>query len=119
MDIADLTLEERETCFNMAADNHGLWDVYTDDVYWIRRLDKIAKAWKIEYGGGKHYKLDASQITVRAKPKELSPEEKERRAAIMRRVRVENSVNSLDSSNGRVKIDVEHVAQNGIEKIAS
>lgn len=119
MDIADLTLEERETCFNMAADNHGLWDVYTDDIYWIRRLDKIAKAWKVERGGGKHYKLKSSQITVRAKPKELSAEEKERRAARLRPVLPKNSLNSGNSGNRKVESDVDGIATNGIEKITS
>jgi hypothetical protein len=114
--IEDLSLEERETHFNMTGDNHDLWEVYTDDPYWIRRLDKIAKAWKLEHGGGKHYKLDASQITVRAKPKELSVEEKERRAAIMRSVRAKNSVNSLDSDTLAIKDDLAHVERNGMKE---
>lgn len=116
--IDDLTLEERETHFNMTGDNHDLFEVYSDDPYWIRRLDKIAVAWRIEYGGGKHYRLDASQITVRAKPKELSESEKERRAALMRQVRAKNAVNSLNPDGLAVEIDGMHVGANGIEEKA-
>lgn len=117
-DISDLALEERETHFNMTGDNHDLFEVYTDDPYWIRRLDKIAVVWKVEKGGGKHYRLDASQITVKAKPKELSVEEKARRAELMRQVRVKNSVNSLNPDRPAVEINGTHVGANGIEEMA-
>ena len=41
-----LTVAERETRFSMMGDDHGTWDVFTDDPMWIARLDKIAMAWK-------------------------------------------------------------------------
>lgn len=39
-----LTAAERETRFSMMGDEHGTWDVFTDDPMWIVRLDKIATA---------------------------------------------------------------------------
>lgn len=59
-----LTVAERETRFSMMGDDHGTWDVFTDDPFWIARLDKIATAWK-ENGEGRWYTLRADQVVVR------------------------------------------------------
>ena len=59
-----LTIAERETHLNMTGDDHGTWDVFTDDPFWIARLDKIATAYKVN-GEGRWYKLRADQVVVR------------------------------------------------------
>jgi K+/H+ antiporter YhaU regulatory subunit KhtT len=110
---ADMLSEERETHFNMTGDNHSEWVVFTDDPYWIRRLDKIGAVLR-EYGAGKEYILSASQVTVRAKPKELSAAEKERRATVMRQVRAKNAVNSLDSDTSNQEPDSLDVEAEGM-----
>ena len=51
-----LTVAERETRLSMTGDDHGTWDVFTDDPFWIARLDKIATAYKVN-GEGRWYKL--------------------------------------------------------------
>ena len=59
-----LTVAERETHLNMTGDDHGTWDVFTDDPFWIARLDKIATAYKVN-GEGRWYKLRSDQVVVR------------------------------------------------------
>jgi len=63
-----LTIAERETHLSMTGDDHGTWDVFTDDPFWIARLDKIATAWKVN-GEGRWYKIPANQVTIKAPPK--------------------------------------------------
>jgi hypothetical protein len=63
-----LTVGERETRLSMMGDDHGTWDVFTDDPFWIARLDKIATAWKV-IGGARWYKIPARQVTFRAPAK--------------------------------------------------
>ena len=63
-----LTIAERETHLNMTGDDHGTWDVFTDDPFWIARLDKIATAYKVN-GEGRWYKIPANQVTIKAPPK--------------------------------------------------
>ena len=59
-----LTVAERETRLSMTGDDHGTWDVFTDDPFWIARLDKIATAYKVN-GEGRWYKLRSDQVVVR------------------------------------------------------
>jgi hypothetical protein len=76
--------EEQETHFNMTGDNHNEWVVFTDDAFWIARLDKLVKAGHVPeprlIGAGKEYKLKANQVLVRPSPKqrEYSAETAER-----------------------------------------
>ena len=63
-----LTASERETIFRMVGDDHGEWDVFTDDPFWVARLDKIATAYRVN-GEGKWYKIPANQVTIKAPPK--------------------------------------------------
>ena len=64
----ELLPDERETHFCMTGDNHNEFLVFSDDPYWVRRLDKIA--YGVPVGAGKEYRLRADQILVRAgKPK--------------------------------------------------
>lgn len=60
----ELLPEERETHFNMTGDNHNEWVVFSDDPYWIRKLDKVAAG--VAVGAGKEYKLRADQLLLRA-----------------------------------------------------
>ena len=60
----ELLPEERETHFNMVGDNHNEFIVFSDDPYWVRRLDKIAVG--VAVGTGKEYRLRADQVLVRA-----------------------------------------------------
>ena len=73
----DLSNEERETHLSMTGDNHKEWEIFTDDPYWVRRLDKFAEGQPV--GKGKKYRLQANQVTIRAVPKrrELSDEERQ------------------------------------------
>ena len=59
-----LTAAERETRLSMMGDDHGEWDVFTDDPFWIARLDKIATAYRVN-GEGRWYTLRADQVVVR------------------------------------------------------
>lgn len=80
--MAVLTLEERETHLNMTADNRGEWAVYSDDEVMQRRLESIgATLVKVEHGGGKHYTLPASQVTLRKPAKPMAEERKAQLAA--------------------------------------
>lgn len=61
-----LSADERETHLSMTGDDHNTWWVYTDDPYWIRRLDKIAE----RIPGAVHgcyYELEKGQVTLRKK----------------------------------------------------
>jgi hypothetical protein len=77
--MIELLPEERETHLNMVGDDHGTWIVFSDDPYWMRRLDRIAEVVRVT-GVGKEYRLDANQVIIKAKPKPLSPERKEQLA---------------------------------------
>lgn len=62
-EVLKILPEERETCLNMNGGDHSAWEVFTDDPYWIRRLDKITTG--TEKGLGKVYKLTADQVLIR------------------------------------------------------
>lgn len=62
-----LTPQERECHISMSADDHSTWHVYTDDDYWIRRLDKVIPG--VVSGIGKKYEIPAKQITIRKERK--------------------------------------------------
>lgn len=82
----DLSNEERETHFNMTGDDHGVWLVYSDDPFWIRRLDAIAEFVR-NVGHGKEYRLQADQLTLRKGKRQLSAEHKAQLADRMRSLR--------------------------------
>lgn len=79
--------ESRETHLNMIGVDHGTWYVFTDDPYWIRRLDKIGELVR-ETGQGREYKLQANQVIIRAIPKkaEMSDEQREASRERMRQL---------------------------------
>ena len=74
-----LDLESRETHLNMAGDDTKTWRVFSDDAYWIRRLDKIAECVR-ETGQGREYVLQANQVIIRAIPKKVELTEEQRNA---------------------------------------
>ena len=47
----ELQPDERETHLNMTGDDHGTWLVYSDDVYWQRRFEKLGIEF-VEVKGG-------------------------------------------------------------------
>jgi hypothetical protein len=64
--VVKLTLAEKETHFNMTADDRSIYHIYSDDEVMMRKLESIgAKLVKTEAHGGKHYTLPASQISLR------------------------------------------------------
>jgi hypothetical protein len=75
--------EEREMHLSQTDANHSEWEVFTDSPYWMRRLDKVATPYKV-VGNGRLYRLQASQVTIRALPKPLSEAERKRRADRLR-----------------------------------
>ena len=81
-----LTAAERETRLSMMGDDHGTWDVFTDDPFWIARLDKIATAWKTS-DEARWYKISARQVTLRAPAKPLTETQIEARRKSGERLR--------------------------------
>lgn len=94
MNISDLTLEEREIHINMTADDHTTWIVYTDDPYWITRLDRISTCVREEEGGGRHYVLDKAQVSLRKKMKLTDARRKELSESLSRRRKQSRAFNS-------------------------
>lgn len=78
--------EERETSLSMMGDNHKVWEVFSDDPYWIARLDKIATAVET-IGEGKRYLLDAGMISIKRKRKPMSEEQRMRSSERLRNAR--------------------------------
>ena len=78
-----LTKEELETNFNIMGDDHKIVHVASNDPYWKKRLDAVAKPYEVS-GTGKYqtrfYKLDLSKIAFsvgkKRKGKKLSEEQK-------------------------------------------
>lgn len=88
---SELQPDERETRISMSGDDHDTWYVYTDDPYWIRRLDKLAEFVR-DYGYGREYKLRADQLLIRAGKRqvEMTDERRALLAARMRRIQARN-----------------------------
>lgn len=66
-----MTNEERETHLSMTADDRSIWLVFSDDPYWMRRLDAIAEFVR-NVGEGKEYRLRSDQLTLRKGKRQLS-----------------------------------------------
>lgn len=63
-----LTLEEQETIFRQSALDRraGFWIVYSDDAYWMRRLEaKGAEVVQEHKGGGRTYRISHKQLSLR------------------------------------------------------
>ena len=74
----DLSNEERETHFNMTGDDHSQWIIFTDDRYWVRRMERVGAELIAEVGKGRQYRLPANQVSVRVppKPRKMTTEQK-------------------------------------------
>lgn len=61
-----LTADERETAFvQSAADRQrGVWQVFSCDPYWMRRLERYGKLLRTD-GTGAWYEIEHRQITLR------------------------------------------------------
>ena len=81
-----LTAAERETRLSMMGDDHGTWNVFTDDPMWIDRLDKIATAYRVN-AEARWYKIPARQVTLRAPAKPLTETQIEARRKSGERLR--------------------------------
>lgn len=64
--MANPTLEEMETHFNIVASDRSIVFVYSDDRVMQRKIEAVgATLVKEEQGGGKHYTLPANQLSLR------------------------------------------------------
>ena len=50
---------------SMAGNEHGHWDVFTDDPYWMRRLEKLGIEPVKVVVCGRQYRLTADQVLIR------------------------------------------------------
>ena len=80
----ELQPEERETHLNMTGDNHNEWEVFTDDPYWIRRLEKMGIAPVKRVGFGFQYRLSADQVLIRKGKPQVSEATRLARSARLR-----------------------------------
>ncbi|RIK40324.1 MAG: hypothetical protein DCC55_15460 [Chloroflexi bacterium] len=101
--------KERETAITQSSEDHSRWEVWTDDPYWQRRLDRIAIG--RPNGSGKAYTLQADQVLLRQGRRQLSATERERRARNLKRgPETPGVIGSFDTSNASlVCLDVETV----------
>lgn len=81
-----LAQSEKETHFNLVADNRGTWEVYSDDEVMQARLEKAGAQLVRESGPGKHYTLEAGQVRLH---KPITDEQKRKAAANLSRNRGE------------------------------
>lgn len=73
--MADLTLVEMETHFNMSAADRDVWEVTSDDPVMQRRLERIGATQTGTRGNLRTYTLPANQLTLRNK-REWSAEQR-------------------------------------------
>jgi DNA-binding ferritin-like protein len=82
--------ESRETHLSMTGNNHKTWHVFTDDPYWIARLDKVAELVS-EAKQGREYRLQANQVIIRVVPKKIVLSDEQREELRQRMLRVRES----------------------------
>lgn len=68
----EIVLDHRETHLNMTADNHGEWEVFTDDPFWIRRMERLGVQPTQKVGEGFKYILRVDQVLIRAGKRAVS-----------------------------------------------
>lgn len=86
--MANQTLAEQEVHFNISADDPNTVYAFSDYPKWQRKLERVgAVLVKEEVGGGRHYTLPTSQLSLRNKKKPMPDAEKARRAERMRSLR--------------------------------
>lgn len=69
--MSRLELVEREIAFSQSAQDRrdGVWHVWTNDPYWLRRLATIGAEVVRDSGASKEYKLDQRMVLLRKVPK--------------------------------------------------
>ena len=73
----ELQPEERETHLNMTGDDHATWIVYSDDLFWQRRFEKLGIEFVEVKGGGREYRLNADQVLIRKGKRKVSEAQRE------------------------------------------
>lgn len=74
----DLQTDERETHLSMAGNEHGHWEVFTDDPFWIRRFERLGIEPVRVVGSGRQYRLTADQVMIRKGKRQVSEAQRER-----------------------------------------
>lgn len=82
--INTLSNEERETHLNMTGDDHSMWHVFTDDPYWVRRLERVGATLVRETATGREYRLPANQLSIRKPSTRREMSESEKQALVER-----------------------------------
>lgn len=84
--MTEPTLDEIETHFHITASDRTKVEVFSDDVVWQRRLEKITQPIKIK-GRGRWYELHIDQMLIRSgKRKTTMTKERLDHLAKMRRI---------------------------------
>lgn len=77
-----MILDHRETHLNMMAHDHKTWELFSDDPYWIRRMEKLGIEPTEKVGEGFMYTLRSDQVLVRKGKRTVS--DRQRRVAAER-----------------------------------
>lgn len=87
------SLEETETALTQSADNRGEWHVFSEDIVFQRKMERlgIQPTYISKDGLTKEYTLTSDNISFKKGKVELSPEEKERRSIRMKEVQRKRS----------------------------
>lgn len=92
--------DHRETHLNMLAHDRRAWEIFTDDPYWIRRLEKMGVQPDEKVGEGFKYTVRADQVLIRKGKRQVSDEQRQIAAERMRRLNraaaVENSMPDME-----------------------
>lgn len=96
--MSSKTREETETSFWQNAADRNTWEVFTEDEYWITRLEKAGAVLVGELsGGGRRYTIRGNQLGLRkGQKKPMSDERKAQLAARMRSMR--ETLNAMDET---------------------
>ena len=74
-----LSLEERETHISQSADDRSIWNVFSDDLVFHQRMERLNIAPHKEIGEGRWYRLNRSQVRIVKAQKPLTDAQKAER----------------------------------------
>lgn len=80
--MSDSTNAERETCFNMVAEDRNVIHAFSDDPVMQRRIERVGGELVREEGPSKWYTLRADQLLLRKGKRKSAPMTPERLAAL-------------------------------------
>lgn len=83
----EIILDHRETHLNMMAHDHRTWELFTDDPYWIRRMEKLGIEPTEKVGDGFLYRLLADQVLIRKGKRQVSDKQRQIAAERMKLLR--------------------------------